>query len=85
MKVEYRCLEPYKNENSQKIIKILEEEKIKYTDIMGNAFVFFYILIMREQKKFWYIFKISTIWKLFFQKRRWKKQTGTPLKLLDLT
>lgn len=41
MKIEYRCLEPYKNEYSQKIIKILEEEKIKYTDIMGNAFVFY--------------------------------------------
>ena len=41
MKVKYRCRERYKNEHSQKIIKILEEEKIKYDDIMGNAFVFY--------------------------------------------
>lgn len=41
MKTKYRCLEPYKSANSSKIIKILEEEKIKYTDIMGNAFVFY--------------------------------------------
>ena len=41
MKINYRCRGRYKNENSQKIIKILEEEKIKYDDIMGNAFVFY--------------------------------------------
>ena len=41
MKTKYRCSEWYKNENSPKIIKILEEEKIKYDDIMGNGFVFY--------------------------------------------
>ena len=41
MKIKYRCRERYKNEHCQKIIKILEEEKINYTDIMGNAFVFY--------------------------------------------
>jgi hypothetical protein len=41
MKIKYRCSERYKNENSWIIIKILEEEKIKYNDIMGNGFVFY--------------------------------------------
>lgn len=41
MKVKYRCSEWYSNENSHKIIKILEEEKIKYDDTMGKSFMFY--------------------------------------------
>ncbi len=41
MKIKYRCSEWYSNKNAQKIIKILEQQNIKYDDIMGNAFVFY--------------------------------------------
>ena len=40
MIIKYKCNEWYSGKNASKIIKILEEEKINYSDIMGNAFVF---------------------------------------------
>ena len=41
MKIEYHCSEWYKSEHSHKIIELLEEQNIKYDDIMGNAFAFY--------------------------------------------
>lgn len=40
MKIEYRCCVDYSDENSQKIIELLEQRKIKYEDATKRSFIF---------------------------------------------
>ena len=40
MKKKYYCNMWYSSKNAQNVLKILAEQKIKFDDIMGNAFVF---------------------------------------------